>query len=78
MRARGTESPPCTVTAEYHVKLRRPTPCDRAILLRARVDEASADRAVIEATLEAGGQVCATCRGVFVAVTEGHPAYNRW
>ena len=26
----------------------------------------------------AGGKVCDTCRGVFVAVKEGHPAYHRW
>ena len=38
----------------------------------------SDDRAVIEATLEAGGKVTATCRGTFVAVKEGHPAYHRW
>ena len=24
------------------------------------------------------GKVCATCRGTFVAVKEGHPAYHRW
>ena len=28
--------------------------------------------------IEANGQVTATCRGVFVAVKEGHPAYHRW
>ena len=27
---------------------------------------------------EAAGKVTATCRGVFVAVKEGHPAYHRW
>ncbi|PYI47458.1 MAG: PaaI family thioesterase, partial [Verrucomicrobia bacterium] len=26
----------------------------------------------------AGGKVCAICRGIFVAVKEGHPAYHRW
>ena len=34
--------------------------------------------AVVEATLEAGNKVTATCRGTFVAVKEGHPAYHRW
>ncbi|MFQ5795477.1 MAG: PaaI family thioesterase [Candidatus Bipolaricaulia bacterium] len=28
--------------------------------------------------LIANGQVCATCRGTFVAVKPGHPAYHRW
>ena len=46
--------------------------------LRAHVAEATDDRAVIEATLEANGKITATCRGTFVAVKEGHPAYYRW
>ena len=46
--------------------------------LRARVVESSDDRAVVEATLTSGGKVTATCRGTFVAVKPGHPAYHRW
>ena len=72
------DTPPCTVTAEFHVKLRRPTPSSGPVTLRARVVDAAADRATVEATLESGGQVTATCRGLFVAVKEGHPAYHRW
>jgi acyl-coenzyme A thioesterase PaaI-like protein len=71
-------SPPCTVTADFHVKLKRPTPTDGPVHLTARVVESTDDRAVVEATLEAKGQVTATCRGTFVAVKEGHPAYRRW
>lgn len=78
MRRNGLDEPPCTVTAEYAVKLRRPIPTDAPVLLRARVVESSEDRAVVEATLEAGGKVAATCRGTFVAVKPGHPAYHRW
>ena len=78
MRAAGAETPPCTVTAEFHVKLPRPTRLDTTLHLTAKVVESSADRAVVEATLEAGGKVTATCRGTFVAVREGHPAYHRW
>ncbi|WP_437730902.1 PaaI family thioesterase [Sorangium sp. So ce1335] len=77
MRARGADAPPCTVTADYHVKLRRPTPLG-PLRLRAQVAEAEGDRVVVEATLEAGGRVTATCRGTFVAVKEGHPAFHRW
>jgi acyl-coenzyme A thioesterase PaaI-like protein len=72
------ETPPCTVTAEFHVKLRRPTPLDEPITLRAKIADSTDDRAVVEATLEAGGKITATCRGVFIAVKEGHPAYHRW
>jgi acyl-coenzyme A thioesterase PaaI-like protein len=78
MEAARASTPPCTVTAEFHVKLKRPTPTDVPIHMRARVVESTADRAVIEAEMEAGGKVTATCRGVFVAVKEGHPAYHRW
>jgi len=74
----GLPGPPCTVTAEFHVKLKRPTPSDRSLTLRARVVDSAADRATVEATLESAGQTTATCRGVFVAVREGHPAYHRW
>lgn len=78
MTRNGLPSPPCTVTAEYAVKLLRPTPSGGPVLLAARVVESSEDRATVEATLEAGGKVCDTCRGVFVAVKPGHPAYHRW
>lgn len=77
MKKHGQEKPPCTVTADFHVKLRRPTPLER-VFLRARIVESTEDRCVVEATLEAGGKVTATCRGTFVAVKEGHPAYHRW
>ncbi len=78
MRKSGAETPPCTVTADFHVFLKRPTPIDAPLRLRAHVVESGDDRAVVEATLEANGKVTATCRGTFVAVKEGHPAYHRW
>jgi acyl-coenzyme A thioesterase PaaI-like protein len=78
MRRAGADAPPCTVTAEYSIKLLRPTPTDSSLLLTARLVEASEDRAIIEAELVAGGKVCATGRGTFVAVKPGHPAYHRW
>lgn len=78
MRAAGDEHVPCTVTAEYSVSLRRPTPTDGLLTLRARLVELAGNRATVEATLEAGGKVTATGTGVFVAVGEGHPAYHRW
>jgi acyl-coenzyme A thioesterase PaaI-like protein len=78
MRKHGLSEPPCTVTAEYAVKLRRPTPSNAPVTLRSKLVELGDDRATVEATLEAGGKVCATCRGTFVAVKPGHPAYHRW
>jgi acyl-coenzyme A thioesterase PaaI-like protein len=78
MKKAAAATPPCTVTAEFHVKMRRPTSSTAPLHLRAQVVESSADRATVEATLESEGNVTATCRGIFVAVREGHPAYHRW
>src|SRR5262249_24920372 len=78
MKRSGSPTPPCTVTADMHVRFQRPTPTDAPLTLRARVVDSSDDRATVEATLEAGGKVTATLRGLFVAVKEGHPAYHRW
>ncbi len=78
MKQAGREAPPCTVTAEFHVRLLRVTPSDGPLLLRARVVESAEDRATVEATVEAGGRTTATCRGVFVAVRDGPPAFHRW
>ena len=79
MNKNKLETPPCTVTAEYSVKLLRPTPSQQPLELEAWVVESpSDDRAWIEAKLVSNGKVCATCRGLFVAVKPGHPAYHRW
>ena len=78
MLKNGKDQPDCTVTAEYAVKLLRPIPTGNSITLRARVVESTERKAVVESELEAGGEICATCRGTFVAVKPGHPAYHRW
>jgi hypothetical protein len=78
MKRAKEDHPPCTVTAEYAIKLLRPTPTDSLVFLSAKVIDLTDDSATIEGTLTAGGKVCATCRGVFVAVKEGHPAFHRW
>jgi acyl-coenzyme A thioesterase PaaI-like protein len=87
MKALAMDAPPCTVTADFHVKLRKPTPLG-PVHLQARVVEASAgkdappdappDRCLVEAELLANGEITARCKGTFVAVKEGHPAYHRW
>jgi acyl-coenzyme A thioesterase PaaI-like protein len=78
MRARGVDRPPTTVTLDYAVRMRRPTPSDRPVRLRARVVEAGDDRATVEGEITSDGVVTATGRGTFVAVKPGHPAYDRW
>lgn len=78
MDRRGADRPPVTVTAEYTVRLLRPTPSDAPVRLEARVVESTDRKATVEAELSSGGRVSATCRGVFVAVGEEHPAHDRW
>ena len=78
MKAANATVPPCTVTADFHVVLKRPTPMDATLTIRAHVVESAGDRAVVEASIEANSKTTATCRGTFVAVKEGHPAFHRW
>tara|TARA_B100000959_G_scaffold278021_1_gene335576 strand:+ start:5760 stop:6236 length:477 start_codon:yes stop_codon:yes gene_type:complete len=74
----GESEPPCTVTASYSIKLRRPTPYGEKLCVRSEVVSIEGDRAKIAMVLSAGDEVCATGEGLFVAVKEGHPAYHRW
>jgi acyl-coenzyme A thioesterase PaaI-like protein len=69
---------PSTVTAEFNVELKRPTPTDQELTLVAWPVEVKGDVVTVEAELRAGDKVTATCRGVFVTVKPGHPAYHRW
>jgi acyl-coenzyme A thioesterase PaaI-like protein len=78
MVKRGVATPPCTVTADYAIVLKRPCPTDKPVTLTAKVVEATNDRCVVEGVLEADGKVRGTCKGTFVAVEPGHPAYHRW
>lgn len=78
MRSQGLESPPCTVTAEFAIKMKSPTPIAQPIELRAWVVDSSQRRATTSGTIKAGGNITATCDGVFVAVQPGHPAFHRW
>jgi acyl-coenzyme A thioesterase PaaI-like protein len=78
MRARDADHPPTTVTLEYSIRMRRPTPSDTPIDLRAWIVESSDDRATVEAEISSADTVTATGRGTFVAVRPDHPAYDRW
>jgi acyl-coenzyme A thioesterase PaaI-like protein len=76
-RSETTEAP-STVTAEYAVKFRRPTPSDRPLRVIGRAVEVGEDRATVETTVEVDGIVTATGRATFVSVKPGHPAFGRW
>lgn len=74
MRRDGLDRPLVTVTAEYRVKLRRPTPTAGSVHLAARAVSSDGPRVVVEGTLTAGGEVTAIMSGRFVAVGPDHPA----
>ena len=78
MKRDGQTTPPCTVTADFHVRMKRPTASDATVELSAKPVESEGSKVVVEATLSSGGTVTATCTGTFVAVKPGHPAYHRW
>ena len=78
MHARRLAGPPGCVTADYTIRLRRPTPVDRPVQLRAWPIETIDDRVVVDAEMTIDGIITATCRGTFVAVGPDHPAFERW
>lgn len=78
MHRNGWSAPQCTVTADFHVRLKRPTPAGKALRLEAKATTVEGDRATIHCDVLCDGKVTATCDGTFVAVKEGHPAYHRW
>ena len=78
MESRKETEPPCTVTARYSIKLRRPTPHGVPLEITSQIESLDGDRAEISMKLIANGELCAQGDGLFVAVKEGHPAWHRW
>jgi acyl-coenzyme A thioesterase PaaI-like protein len=82
MHAKNWAAPDCTVTADFHVKLRRPTPFPGTLTVTAKPvmleDRTCKVEAAVTAMIDGVKKVTATCTGTFVAVKEGHPAYHRW
>jgi acyl-coenzyme A thioesterase PaaI-like protein len=77
MKEQNLQAPPCTVTAEFTIKLRRPTPVDQELTLIATRVHIDGNKATIHGELTCNDKLCATCDAVFVAVKEDHPAYHR-
>ena len=78
MMKNGLDTPPCCVTANYAVTFEKPTPSETPLHLEARVVESSDRKAVVEGTIGTQDESTARCRGTFIAVRPGHPAYHRW
>ncbi len=69
---------PTTVTAQYSIELKRPTPADQSLQIESWVSRSEGSKVWVEGTLSCKGEICAKVEGLFVAVREGHPAYGRW
>jgi acyl-coenzyme A thioesterase PaaI-like protein len=78
MRRDGLEQAPTTVTADFHVMLRRPTPTDQPVHLSARAIASEGRKVTVEASLSSGGVTTASCTGHFIAVGPDHPAHAAW
>lgn len=77
MKEQGFAKIPCTVTANYAIRLLRPTPMRTVLTLEARLDHIDKNRAVVKGKITIDDKVYDTCRGTFVAVDESHPAAHR-
>ena len=78
MKAKGLTRPPGTVTAEYTVRFLKPSPIGARWQLKAWATKVEGDKAWVTGELRVDGTVTATMSGLFVAVREGHPAFERW
>ena len=63
MNKAGEDRPPCTVTADYAIKLLRPTPTDAPVFLSAKVVESEGNKATVDGTLSAGGKCAPLAAG---------------
>lgn len=78
MRRNELDRPPVTVTGDFHVRLKRPTPSDRPLRVTARAVESEGRKVRVEEEITSGGEVTATCTATYLAVKEDHQAAGRW
>jgi acyl-coenzyme A thioesterase PaaI-like protein len=69
-RDMDTEPPFRFVTASLHVDYRRPTPLGVPLIVRGQVEEVATRKVVVNATVTAEGEICATGRVVAVQMPE--------
>lgn len=69
-RAMDTEPPLRFVTASLQVEYLRPTPLGPPLEVRARIEEVTAKKVVMAATVSVGGRICARGRVVAVRMPE--------
>lgn len=70
-RGMDTEPPFRFVTASLHVNYHKPTPLGEPLKLRGRVSELKGRKVVVDITLSARGEVCASGQVITVQMPEG-------
>jgi acyl dehydratase len=78
MKAQGLKSPPGTVTGELTVRFLRPTPIGKRLHLRAWPTKIDDGKVAVEGSLEVDGVKTVAMRGIYFAVKEGHPGFDKW
>ena len=78
MKSKNMNSTPCTVTARYQIDLHKPTPLDQKLEIFAYLNKIDDNKAWIDAEVSIKRTKYASCKGLFVAVKDNHPAYHRW
>ena len=58
MESNKMEEPPCAVTANYSIQLRRPTPSQEELTIISEVTDLQVDRVVVKMELYAQGIIC--------------------
>lgn len=77
MQQQQLKTIPSTVTAEYQIKLLRPTPTNTELTLNAKLGSINNKKITIDATLTIGDSTYASCKAVFVVVNSDHPGFHR-
>ncbi len=76
MEALDRDTTPRTVTANFSVRLLKPTPSDALLTVRARTVRVEGRKAHVEMWIEANGERTAEGDGLFVALKEGHQLFR--
>ena len=77
MKDQDLNKTPCTVTANYSIKLHKPTPTKEKLNVFAKLAKIDGNKAWIDAHIEIDRIKYASCTGLIVAVDKDHPAYHR-
>ena len=78
MKSKNMNFTPCTVTARYQIDLHKPTPIDKKLEIYAYLDKIDDNKAWIDAEVRIKKEKYSSCKGLFIAVQDDHPAYHRW